>query len=75
MRTISPRFLNKSYFLESSAEYLFSILSVNGINAYLPYGHIFWVVFQKRNAVAIGAWLWKDNKIPYVIDKSEFGRL
>ena len=49
MRTISPRFLNKSYFLESSAEYLFSILSVNGINVYLPYGHIF--LLFSRNAM------------------------
>lgn len=28
---------------------------------------------SKRNAVAIQAWLWKDNKIPYVIDKTDFG--
>ena len=28
----------------------------------------------KRNAVAISAWLWKDTKIPYVIDKSDFGK-
>ncbi|XP_053381930.1 embryonic protein UVS.2-like [Mercenaria mercenaria] len=27
---------------------------------------------KKRNAVAIKDWLWKDQKIPYVVDESEF---
>ena len=34
--------------------------------------YVFISSLQRRNAVAIQAWLWKDNKIPYIIDKSSF---